>query len=450
MEPMRQNLEELRQTLDAAPMNAARWFAVSLTVVISALDGYDVLALTLAAPAIAAEWQIDKSYLGVALASGLGGMAAGSLLLAPLADQVGRRAIVFMALILMALGTIGSGFSTTLPMLIGSRIVTGLGIGACMAVINTLAAEYANGRWRSLAVAAMAVGYPVGSILAGLVAAILLPRFGWPAIFFCGSAVAIALIPVIARFLPESIMYLAGAQGTKREAKLNDLLARFDLPPVELIEVPARKRGYSRIFSPDQRAGTLRMGALAFLIALPIYFGLTWTPQIVVDSGLSHETAGIFSIVSGACGIAGGIIVGWLSSRWGPNRVVPFVMIGLGLGLIAFGLAPSDVLTMSAVISIIGLCLFGSAAGLYAVLAGHFSDEARAAGCGFAIGMGRIASIIAPLVAGWMFASGLGKAEISCVWGMSALLAGGLLAAPLIVSRDRQKKPSVIRGLSSH
>ena len=365
------DIAELRRALDAAPMNWTRRLAVGLTVLISALDGYDVLAMTLAAPAIAGEWQVGKTALGAALASGLAGMAAGSLLIAPLADQVGRRAIVLVALSLMLAGTAGSGFSGSLSTLVLCRLVTGLGIGACMAVINTLAAEYANARWRPLAVATMAVGYPVGSMVGGLVAATLIPIFGWRAIFLCGAAAATVMLPLVALWLPESVLSLAASRRTDRVMRLNMLLARFGLPKIVAISRPTAHRGYRHIFAARQRAGTARMAVVSFLIALPIYFGLTWIPQILIESGFSQEMVGLFSILSGACGIAGGLVVGWLASKFRPTRTVSATMVALGVAFALLGIAPARPMAMMAVIPMIGLCLFGSAAGLYAALAAH-------------------------------------------------------------------------------
>lgn len=145
---------------DDGPMTRAQIAAVAGTVLLSALDGFDVLSVTFVAPAVAREFGVGKSGLGVVLAAGLAGMAVGSLALAPLADRVGRRALVLVSLGLMAAGMVASAGVGGVGALAAWRVVTGCGIGAMVAVIAPLAAEYASARRRDLAVALMAVGYP--------------------------------------------------------------------------------------------------------------------------------------------------------------------------------------------------------------------------------------------------------------------------------------------------
>jgi len=125
--------------------------AVAVTVIISALDGYDVLAASFAAPAISHAWGVGKAVLGLVLSSGLFGMALGALVLSPLADLVGRRRLVFLSLALMAVGMLLSALAQSLGQLVAWRVLTGVGIGAMVAVITPLAAEFANSRRRPLA-----------------------------------------------------------------------------------------------------------------------------------------------------------------------------------------------------------------------------------------------------------------------------------------------------------
>ena len=143
--------DTLRGLFERAPMSRTQVGAVAITVILSALDGFDVLSVTFVAPAISRDWGIGKAALGVVLSSGLGGMALGSFLIAPLADTLGRRRLILVSLSLMAVGMALSATSSSLVQLAAWRVVTGLGIGACVAVINPIAAEFANARRRSLA-----------------------------------------------------------------------------------------------------------------------------------------------------------------------------------------------------------------------------------------------------------------------------------------------------------
>ena len=149
-----------------------------MVVSLAMLDGFHVFAITFVAPAIKAAWGVNQSQLGLVLSSGLIGMAAGSLLIAPAADLLGRRRILFLSLTLMLGGTLWSAASHNVRELMLSRIFTGLGIGAMIGVITTLAAEYANARRRDLCLTMMGVGYPIGGLLGGFIGAYLLPAYG--------------------------------------------------------------------------------------------------------------------------------------------------------------------------------------------------------------------------------------------------------------------------------
>lgn len=154
-----------RQLLLDAPMSGFQTRAIVTMVALCALDGFDVFAITFAAPALLKEWGLGKAELGVALSAGLLGMALGSLLLAPLADSFGRRRMLFVALGIMVLGTAWTALVDGLAGLIASRLFTGLGIGGMIGVTMPLAAKYANSRRREVAVAGFNVGFPLGGIL---------------------------------------------------------------------------------------------------------------------------------------------------------------------------------------------------------------------------------------------------------------------------------------------
>jgi MFS transporter, AAHS family, 4-hydroxybenzoate transporter len=178
------NETDPRVALLRAPMSVFQKIAVALTVCLCTLDGFDVMAITFAAPAIRTAWSVNQAQLGLVLSSGLLGMAIGSLLIAPAADLLGRRCMIFLSLVLMIGGDLRSSATHTVADLMLARVVTGLGIGAMIAVISSLAAEYANARRRDFCLTLMGAGFPVGGLLGGLLAADLLPTYGcWRAPF---------------------------------------------------------------------------------------------------------------------------------------------------------------------------------------------------------------------------------------------------------------------------
>ncbi len=150
-------------------MRIWQWAAVIVTVGLNAMDGFDVLSISFAAPGIAKEWGIDKATLGWVLSTELLGMAIGSVLLGGVADKIGRRPTILGCLIAMAVGMFGAAHSHQIVTLLVFRLLTGIGIGGMLAAINATAAECSSQRWRSLAMALMVIGYPLGGVVGGTV-----------------------------------------------------------------------------------------------------------------------------------------------------------------------------------------------------------------------------------------------------------------------------------------
>ena len=178
-----------KELLDNSPMNGFQILAVGICIFLNGLDGFDVLAISFASPGIAEEWSISRAELGVVLAMELIGMAIGSMFLGGIADRFGRRPTILGCLVVMTGGMYAASAVHSVTMLLFVRFVTGLGIGGMLASINAMAAEYSNNKNRNLSVMLMSAGYPIGAILGGSVASILLATFDWRAVFVFGAAV---------------------------------------------------------------------------------------------------------------------------------------------------------------------------------------------------------------------------------------------------------------------
>lgn len=423
------NTHELKARIDRSPMSGTQIGAVALTFVLSALDGYDVLSVTFAAPAITTAWGIGKAALGVVLSAGLAGMALGAFFLAPLADSVGRKSMVLVSLVLMAIGMLASAFASTIGELSVWRVLTGLGIGGCAAIINPIAAEFANASYRSFTVAIMSIGYPVGGVLGGLLASVLLTVFSWQAVFLAGFFMAVLLLPIVLIFLPESLAYLLQRSTPDAERRLNQLLRKIGQEPVaSMPEVGGSgRRGYRMVFSPDMLGSTIWLTAIHVIYVFNIYYILSWMPQMVADAGFDPASASLVSASANLAGVVGGLLLGWFARGERLRWLASIAVSSLGLASFAFGLTPPSFALLLLAGAVVGFFLFGGSTALYATLATTYPDEARASGTGFVTGTGRISSAIAPLFAGWLFAHGFGRPEVSLIFGSFSILAGLIL-----------------------
>jgi MFS family permease len=175
-----------RKILNDSPMGIRQILVVGICVLLTALDGFDVLSISFASPGIAKDWGIDRAALGVVLSMELIGMALGSIFLGNMADRVGRRPIIIFCLLVMATGMFMAGSAQSVNSLLIHRFYTGLAIGGMLASTNAMVAEFSNSKRRNLSVILMAAGYPLGVIIGGVFAVNLLQDNSWRSIFVFG------------------------------------------------------------------------------------------------------------------------------------------------------------------------------------------------------------------------------------------------------------------------
>lgn len=426
-------LVDPRLLIQDSPMSRPQWYAVALTGLLSALDGFDLLSVTFVAPALARSFQVESAALGVLLAAGLIGALVGSVTLAPLADIMGRRPIVLISLTIMSGGMLLSTLCTSLLTLTVMRIVTGIGIGAMVVVINPVAVEVANLRMRSVALATMSIGYPLGGAAGGLIAALLLRHFDWRAVFLLGGVVSVLVAPLVLRYLPESLAFLLERRDARSLDRVNAVLSRFGhpglgaLPPTQ----PRRPAPYREIFRGAQLAPTSLVCLVSLLMFMTIYFFLSWQPTVLVGLGFGVSTA---STIAGASSFAGALAcaVFAVASRRIDGRTLAVVSIlGLGVSVIAFGLVPPSLPLLVIVALLAGGSVAAATVGLYVTAAEVFAPAMRATGTGLVIGVGRVGSALAPAIAGGLFAAGAGRAGVAAAMGACAIVASALLLLTL-------------------
>lgn len=423
-----------RNLMLSAPMSGFQSRAVAATVALCALDGFDVFAITFAAPALLKEWGIGKAQLGIALSAGLLGMAVGSLLLSPLADLFGRRRLLFVALAVMIVGTTWTALVTGIGGLIASRLFTGLGIGAMISVILPLAAEYANAARRDLAVSLFAVGFPLGGILGGFVSAYLLANFGWRSIFFAASGFAVIMCVVSARLLLDPVAMIIARPGRNGLQRLNAFLGRCGHSPVESLPSSSStsKTPLVRLFEGGMARTTILITLIYFLIVIPVFFMQTWLPTLIADLGIRPAKAALISAFFSIGGVAAGLAVGATSLKFGLRTILNTLLVGGMVMIVVFSRLPANVPLLIAASLVGGFFVQGAMVTLYAVVARTFPAEMRASGSGFVVGLGRIGSILPPLLAGALAASGIGRTPMAVIMAVPGIVALGLLVSFVI------------------
>ena len=419
---MADNPQSLQAQLDAKPMTPLQWRVVVLCWLVNILDGFDLLAISFAAPAIAKTWALDPQTLGIVFSSGLLGMTVGSLLLGPAADRIGRRRMILLATTILGLSTLATAGATSVGQLLLLRGMTGIAIGALLPSLNTLVAEYTPDRRRNLAISFMHLGYPLGGIAGGLLASYIIPSAGWQALFLSGGIFTLAILPVLLFGLPESLHYLLRKNQPAAQATAGKLAIRLgiDLQAAQAQRVTTSAARFKDVLRGQWLMPGLALWACFFLGNLTLYFLLNWTPTILVGAGLPHEQAMRAGMLLNLGGGIGMLSLGYLSARWSIYRMMSGYFILGGLFIMALGQVPkADMLFGLTILA--GFFALGGLIGLYSLAARLYPDATRATGIGLAIGAGRFGAILGPYAGGVLISMG---------WPMGSYFA--LLALPLI------------------
>ncbi|WP_139053213.1 MFS transporter, partial [Rhodococcus globerulus] len=171
-------------------MNRYQWTAVAVCMLLNMLDGFDVMVMAFTANSVSSEWGLTGSELGMLLSAGLLGMTIGALLIAPWADRIGRRPLIFICVAMAGTTMLLSALAQHEWQLGLLRFITGLGIGGLLSSTNVLASEYSSARWRGLAVSLQSTGFALGATVGGICAALMIDVWGWRSVFMIGGALS--------------------------------------------------------------------------------------------------------------------------------------------------------------------------------------------------------------------------------------------------------------------
>ncbi|NVK57456.1 MAG: MFS transporter [Alteromonadaceae bacterium] len=414
------------QQIEQSDMKIFQLFVILMCILLNALDGFDVLAISFASPGIATEWNVSRGALGIVLSMELVGMAIGSITLGNLADRFGRRPTILTCLTLMTIGMNASAFADSLNFLLVFRFLTGLGVGGMLASTNALVAEFANAKYRNLAVILMATGYPIGAIVGGSISTELLELYNWKAIFVFGGAVTGAFLVICWFLLPESIDFLISRQPKNALQRINKVLQQIGHHAIASLPVKTKQQkasGFKTLLANNLRLITALLVVAYFAQIMTFYYILKWIPKIVVDIGFAPSSAGTVLVWANVGGAVGSLIFGVIASRFRLRPLLIVIMLCAFAMVMVFGLGPQTLLHLSIISAVTGFFTNSAVVGLYALMAQSFPAEVRASGTGVVIGIGRGGAALGPIVAGYLFQSGQGLFNVSVAMGLGAVVA---------------------------
>ena len=368
------------------------------------LDGFDTQAIGYVAPALAREWGLSKAALGPVFSAGLFGLMIGALVFGPLADRIGRRKIIIFSTLTFGLGTLATAFVSDVNTLLAIRFLTGLGLGGAMPNAVAMTSEFSPHRRRATMVMIMFCGFSIGAALGGLLAAALIPQFGWRSVFVVGGLAPLLLVPIVAWRLPESVRFLA--LTGQANACVAELLGQIDpkasfAPETQFVVHEPRLAGMPvrHLFREGRALPTMLLWVVFFMSLLDLYFLSNWLPTVLNDLGASVSSAAVIGSMLQVGGVVGTFALGSIIDRFA-FRALAAVYFAAVFAVGAIGQLGHSIALVTMAIFAAGFCIVGGQIAANALAATFYPTAVRAAGVGWALGIGRVGSIIGPLVGG--------------------------------------------------
>jgi MFS transporter, AAHS family, benzoate transport protein len=392
------------------------WLAV-------ALEGFDLVVLGVVLPSLLTDkaWGLTPNTASLVSVVGLLGVMVGALVVGTVSDYIGRRQTMLWTVIAFSVLTLACAFATN-PWLFGLlRFLAGLGLGGVLPTALALINEYAARGRAGTATTNMMTGYHIGAVLTALVGILVVERFGWQWMFVIGAVPAVALVPLMWRFLPESTAFLRARAG---------LADRSDTP-----RVAARKGPIATLFHHGLGRSTIAFWVTSFMGLLLVYGLNTWLPQIMKSAGYDLGAALALLLVLNAGGVLGLLIAGRVADRIGNRRstIAWFVAAALFLALLSVKL-PGIGIYVSVLLA--GVFVFSAQVLVYAYVGHVYPASARGTAMGAASGVGRAGAITGPLIGGWLLTVGL-----AYPWGFYIFAGVAAIGALCIALVNRNPAP---------
>ena len=420
-----------------------QWLIYVITFLIVLTDGYDTQAVSFAAPALRDEFGGDHAALGVLFSAGLLGSLIGGLIFGPLGDRIGRKPILLISLAIIAGGSLATAFADGIDQLSQLRFLTGIGLGGAIPGVIATAAEYAPRGRRSLIVALVFSGFPLGAVAGSITSALVLADFGWRLIFIIGAIAPALLLLATALWLPESLALLerGSAAARARAQRVRERLgASAELAGAEEGGHHGTRGSVFRLFTEGRAAGTALIWTICFLGLLCIYGIVSWIPTLVREAGLPIEIAVLSSGALNTGSVFGNLVLARLADRippFGPLACAYFIgAIFVG----AIGFASHSAATMLLVCFAAGLFTVGAQLSVTALVASYYPASVRATGIGWSFGIGRFGGVVGPTLAGLLLAQGTSFEHFMVAVGAVSAVAGcSVLALSLTSARARAR-----------
>jgi putative MFS transporter len=400
-------------------------------------DSMDLAMMTFLLGSIKTEFGLSTAQAGLLASSSFFGMVVGASLSGMLADRFGRKPVFQWSIVLWGIASYLCSTAQNVETLTLFRILLGIGMGMEFPIAQSMLSELIPAKRRGRYIALMDGFWPLGFVAAGVLSYFLLPVIGWRDIFLV-LAVPAVFVLAIRFFIPESPRWLEQAGHhevadkvlLRIEDRVRTSLGRSELPePIRLPRVASTPGHFfsalRQIWSPLYRQRTMMIWSVWFFALLGFYGLTSWLQQ----SGFAVTQSVYYTVLISLGGIPGFLMAAWLVERWGRKPVCVVTLLGGGVMAFLYGQSAVFGGNVSLLIAsglLMQFFLFGMWAVLYTYTPELYPTSARATGSGFASAIGRVGSLLGPMVTGLVFPM-TGQGGVFALGAMCFAIAAGVV-----------------------
>jgi len=436
----------LRESIASQPMRAFQKRIIGICIALAFVDGFEVLVAAFTSTAVAKAFALPNAAdIGYFLSAGTFGMGLGAIVISPLADRIGRRKHILMCLALICVGMAASALAPTssFAFLLAARFFAGLWIGALIPSLNILVSEYSSDAKRGTAMGIYGIGLPAGAATGGFITTFLLNAWGWSAPFWFGFTLTAILFVLAYLWLPESILYLVEKRPAGALEDYNKIGAKLGYPSESALPAPRVSAGKPQnvvqmIFGGKMLQRTLLLWFGYACLMAAFYFANTWTPRLLItyltnpaNGGMDAKAAQAIGNNAGVLvavgGVIGALLFALLARRIHPRVLTAYTLLwGLAAYVIYANVFQSTGAALLAAVGV-GIAANGGVAAFYAISPSIYPTAARGTGVGWMVGFGRIVSILAPIVSGYLIDGGMKSQSLYQIYGVILAIGAGLV-----------------------
>ncbi len=411
---------------------------IAICFLVLVLETYDLSMFGGIVPALLEyrPWSLTPNEVSSMASLGVAGMLVGALSTAALADRFGRRKVMIGAIATFSVAIGVSALAST-PELFGlMRFAVGVGAGALTPTATAMLIEFAPAGRRNLTTALGFAGLGTGGIVAGLLAAWLVPHVGFRGMCVSGFLPTLVILPLVLGFLPESPAFVAARRGSPH--------VEIDTGAAYSVRSSSLRERARAVFGAGRTPATVLFWMTTFCCMLVGFGASTWLPALLHSAAYGIGSSLIVLSALNIGTVAGPLALSPLADRFGPKPVVTGAFCAAALALVALCAQP-PIAMVYVLAAMIGVGSTGNQTMINTYIGSYYPGSVRATGLGLAMGIGRLGGVVGPLYLSTLITAGVGFSGRFIALAAPCLLAALLIPlVPARPSRDEiQHAPSL-------